>query len=112
MIFAVTEKGEKMFRTKVECEHCHNELDYVEVDYFDHEGADHWEEVNFDIHENGIFIDLSFNWCGHEFDDDDADKGSCIRCPECHKYPFKDREIQTYEFDRVIMFFGERREDE
>jgi hypothetical protein len=95
-----------MFRPKIECEQCNNELDYVEVDMFDHEGADDWHEVGFLDHEGGIYLDLPLNWTGHDFDDCDDEKHETIRCPYCKKYPFKCTEIQTTTFDRVVMFFG------
>lgn len=88
----------------IRCEKCGTILESVEVDIFDHEGSDYWCDVGFYEHDNGIYLDLPFNWCGHEFDDDDEDKRECIRCPHCKEYPFEDTEIQTYEFDRVVMF--------
>ena len=92
----------------VECEKCGCELTYLEIDMFDREGWDDFIEVPIEEHENGVFADVTLNWCGYELDDDDTDKRDCIRCPYCHQYPFKDEEIQTYEFERIVMFFGER----
>ena len=57
----------------IKCEKCGTVIESVEVDIFDHEGNDYWCDVGFYEHENGIYLDLPFNWCGHEFDDDDEE---------------------------------------
>ena len=92
---------------KVKCEQCHKELDFLEVLHFNHEGGDFWLDVPMQEHGNGVYVDVSFNWCGHEQDDDDAEKIEAIRCPHCGRYPFNYHEIQTYEYERVVMFLGD-----
>lgn len=86
------------------CEQCGCESHYIEIEVFDRSGGDYWEKFYVTEHENGYYVDVPFNWAGYEFDDDDDDKRGCIRCRHCHKFPFKDKEIQTYGYERVVMF--------
>jgi len=95
----------------IKCEKCGKEIECVKVDYFLYGGSDGFESVPFEEHKNGIYIDLSLNWCGYEFDEDSEEILDCIRCPHCGKYPFIDTEIQKYEFERVVMFKQNCRDD-
>ena len=91
----------------VRCNYCGEPLTFegVEVLFFNYDGSDSWQKV--DIHEcdnEALYIDIPLSWTGYEFDDNDSDKYETIRCPHCHKYPFKCTEIQTYDFVEVVMF--------
>lgn len=85
------------------CEKCGDIILTLEVDVFDHEGADHW--VNFSINEvpdNVVYIDLPTNWTGCE--QSEEEQMESIRCPHCHQFPFRHKEVDTYAFTRCVMF--------
>ena len=88
----------------IRCEKCGEELTHLQVDMFDRFGMDDWIDVPISEHVNGLYIDVQTNWCGYEFDDDDAEKRDSIRCPECKRFPFESDEIQSVEYERVVMF--------
>ncbi|WP_072684021.1 hypothetical protein [Holdemania sp. Marseille-P2844] len=43
-------------------------------------------------------------------DGSDDEKRETILCPNCKKYPFKDKEIQEYEIVRLVMFKSKENE--
>lgn len=90
----------------IKCEKCGKELNYLQVNRFNHDGSDDWQTESFETHENGIYIDLHYpeTWTGYEFDADSEDARESIRCPYCHQFPFKEKELQEYNILRVVMF--------
>ena len=84
---------------------CPLTLDGIEVLNFRIDGSDYWDKEQLKECDNeAVYLDLQANWTGCEFDDDMDEKRASIRCPRCHKYPFKKKEIQTYQIIRVVMF--------
>lgn len=85
------------------CEKCGSIILTLEADMFDHEGADSWVNVPAEeVPNNAVYIDLPTNWTGYELDEDE--QVECVRCPRCHKFPFKGNEIQIYTIVRCVMF--------
>ena len=86
----------------MKCEKCGHEIEHVEVDMFDREGADSWCDYLILEHENGIYLDLDRSWTGYGLSDEE--RVECIRCPHCHQFPLICTEIQEYEIMREVMF--------
>ncbi len=87
----------------MKCEQCGAELKCLLVDEFDREGADSFNEYWFnECDENAVYIDTNANWTGYGLSDEEMP--DTITCPFCHKYPFKDTEMQVYDIVRVVMF--------
>ena len=91
----------------IRCNQCGETLTFsgVEVLMFKYDGSDKWCLEHLHEYDNeAVSLDLERSWTGYEFDDDDEDKRDSIRCPRCHKYPFRCKELQTYDFVKVVMF--------
>ena len=84
------------------CEQCEKEITEVEVLEFFNDGRDYWTTYPLSEHINGAFVDVDLTWCGEGLDESEI--RDCIRCPHCLKYPFKSNEIQTFKYERVVMF--------
>ena len=96
----------------IKCEKCGKPIHEVDVLIFTREGSDVWATERLEECENeAVYIDTSMNWTAFDEDDDSEEKKESIRCPLCHEYPFKSKEMHTYDFVRVVMF-RERRKDE
>ena len=88
----------------MKCEQCGAELKCLLVDEFDIEGADSFNEYWFnECDKNAVYIDTNANWAGYGLLSDE-EMHDTITCPFCHKYPFKDTEMQVYDIVRVVMF--------
>ena len=93
----------------MKCEACGQEIDCIEIDDFQRDGSDEWCLYPVYEHENGIYIDATENWTGYRVSDEEM--AESVRCPLCKKFPFKCKEIQTYELLRLVMFTeGEKNE--
>ena len=93
----------------MKCEACGQEIDCIEIDDFQRDGSDEWCLYPVYEHENGIYIDATENWTGYGVSDEEM--AESVRCPLCKKFPFKCKEIQTYELLRLVMFTdGEKNE--
>lgn len=87
----------------MKCEKCGKEIDHLLVNIFNHDGSDReCSEPLQECEEDAVYFDTSMNWTGAELSEDE--QVDTIRCPECGEFPFKSKEIQTYEFIRVVMF--------
>lgn len=91
------------------CENCGNIISTVEANMFDREGSDYWThcQIN-EVPDNAVYIDLPTYWTGDELCEEE--QADCIRCPRCRKFPFRNREIQTYTLVRCVMFKHEPKE--
>lgn len=90
----------------MKCEHCGNEIDYLNVDVFSYNGAD--TERKLPIHEcekDVVVFEVDKNWCGYELTEEEAN--DTISCPFCGKNPFENKEIQVYDIVRVVKFKSE-----
>ena len=86
---------------KYKCCHCGKEIDTIITSVFDNDGSDYDVEIKFkQVPSNAIAFEIGTNWVGYGGMED----SSQIRCPNCHKFPFKSEEIQCYEYLRVICF--------
>lgn len=88
------------------CERCGNEIIYVNVDMFQHDGTD--TDIKVLVQEcvkDAVFFEVDENWCGYELSEEEANE--TISCPSCGKNPFKNEEIQIHEIVRVVKFKAE-----
>jgi hypothetical protein len=90
----------------LKCEKCGREISEVLVNFFDHNGADSYEKVPFEVHENGIYVDVDQNWTGYELDEEE--RPETIQCPHCKEFPLESTETQVYTIVRVVCFTKER----
>lgn len=86
------------------CTNCGEEIHSVLVNMFNFEGADSF--INHFIHEdkeNGaVWFDITTNWTGYELSEDEMN--DTIECPHCRKNPFNKKEIQVFNYVRVVKF--------
>ena len=89
----------------VRCEKCGFKMPMIDVNFFDHEGADYYNGMPYEEHEtDAVVIDVTPNWTGNELDE--AELPDTIKCPICGQFPFENPEVQTYDFVRLVMFKG------
>lgn len=87
----------------MKCEKCGAEINFLLVDVFNYDGSDSDQRINFsECEENAVYFDIPKEWTGTDLSENE--QADTICCPECRKFPFKSKEIQTYEFIRVAMF--------
>lgn len=87
----------------IRCENCGETLNALAVDVFYHDGSDSWHLLPFNEYEhNAVELELTPAWTGYELDEEEQMETIC--CPLCRKFPFKQREIQTYTVIKVVMF--------
>lgn len=87
----------------MKCEKCGKEIEHMMVNTFNHDGTDSdWEYPYIECEEDAVYVDVSLNWTGNELSEEEMME--TITCPHCRNFPFKSREIQTYEYVRVVMF--------
>lgn len=87
----------------MKCEKCGRELHYINVGHFNHDGSDSDIECRFEEQEvDAVVLETDSNWTGYELDEEEQPR--TITCPYCGEFPFKSKEIQTYEIVRVVMF--------
>lgn len=90
---------------KCKCCQCGKEIDTVLTRFFDHNGADYEAEIKFkQVPSNAITFDVKPNWVGYGISDSFEDVEGIISCPNCHKFPFKGKEVQCYEYLEVVCF--------
>ena len=95
----------------MKCEKCGEEIKVLEVDEFNYEGADAFQKYFYEeVPDNAVYFDTRENWTGAE--QDEEEQRETIRCPKCKQFPFKNGEIQTYTFIRVVMFKSTERGEE
>ena len=87
----------------MKCEKCKAEIFQVLANIFNRDGSDsnHLIDIQ-ECDEEAVYFDANPNWCGAELDADEMSE--TIRCPKCHEFPFESKEIQTYQYVRVVMF--------
>ena len=86
----------------MKCEKCGKQLEYVEVNMFNHDGSDDWYDVEIDMDYGIAYINILPNWTGNDLSEEEMTE--TIRCPHCHKYPFVDKEIHADDYVNVTMF--------
>lgn len=86
------------------CEKCKSNLTKLQVNIFNYEGIDYWNEVPITEidNEDAVVITTDKNWTGYELSEEEM--RDSIRCPYCHKWPVKNKEIQIYEPVEVLFF--------
>ena len=93
----------------MKCEKCGKEINTLLINKFDCYGSDVFCEYPLsECDVNSVLIDTDRNWTGYELSDDE--KTETVVCPNCKKYPFKDKEIQEHEIVRLVMFKSEEKE--
>lgn len=86
---------------KYRCCQCGEEIDTIITSLFLDSGKDYDVEIKFkQVPENAIVFEVGTDWVGYGGMEDTSQ----IRCPKCHKFPFKIEEIQCYEYLRVVCF--------
>lgn len=94
----------------MKCEKCKNEIDHIFTSEFNIYGQD--DDYRFDLiqdHEGACYFETDKNWTGYELTEDEMTER--IECPHCKQYPFIDKEIQTYDIVRVVMFLDKEKQD-
>ena len=86
----------------IKCEKCGEELASVLVDFFNYDGSDRDVEVPIVAYGEAVIMELNANWTGYELTEEE--KLDTITCPHCKKFPFNHREVQHYDFTRVVLF--------
>lgn len=90
---------------RYKCCKCGEEIDTVLTRFFDHNGDDYEAEIKFkQVPSNAIVFDVRTNWVGYGISDSFEDVENMISCPKCHKFPFKGKEVQCYEYLEVVCF--------
>lgn len=85
------------------CEKCGYPLTTLEVNVFAEDGSDYWTHVFVnEVPDNAVYIDMPTSWTGSGMSEDE--QAESIRCPFCRRHPFKTKEIDTYDYVRVVMF--------
>ena len=85
------------------CELCGKEITQLKVGMFNHDGSDSDVAYSFEeCDKNAVVLGLDTNWTGYELDE--SEMSDTIHCPYCGKFPFKNKEIQTYDYVCVVMF--------
>ena len=96
--FAVAEKGKTMI-----CEKCGKEINSLLVDIFNRDGTDDfYEHPITEYEENAVTVDVNPNWTGSGLSEEEM--MDTIACPYCKAFPFEHKEVQTYEFVRLVCF--------
>ncbi len=87
----------------MKCEKCAQEISNLLIGVFNHDGSDSFysHEIS-EQPENAVCIDVSPNWTGNELSEEEVIE--TIQCPHCGKFPFKSKEIQTFEYVKIVMF--------
>lgn len=89
----------------IRCENCGETINALAVDVFNHDGSDSWILVPFrEYDENAVELELTPAWTGYELDEEEQMDTIC--CPLCRKFPFKQKEVQTYTVIKAVMFKG------
>lgn len=87
----------------MKCERCKKDINYIITGRFDITGKDYTEKLDLTEYEvDAVGFDTDRNWVGYDLTE--KEQRETIECPHCHKYPFKNKEIQVYEIVRVIGF--------
>lgn len=87
----------------MKCEKCGTEIATLLIDIFNRDGSDSFQTHEIaECPENAVCVDVDPNWTGNELSEEEMLE--TIKCPNCGKFPFKSKEIQTLEFVRIVMF--------
>lgn len=87
----------------IKCEECGKEINELMVDIFNYDGSDgYYSHGISEYPENAVCLDVNPNWTGNELSEEEAIE--TIQYPHCGKFPFKSKEVQAYEYVRIVMF--------
>ena len=87
----------------MKCEKCGRLLTHLDVNFFDHEGADYEQQLSFNEYDtDAVEVEVTQNWTGYDLSEEEM--AETIYCPHCRQFPFKNPEIQTFDITRVVMF--------
>lgn len=87
----------------MKCEKCGHVLTRLDVNFFDHEGADYMQKLPFTEYDtDAVVVEVTQNWTGYELSG--GEMTETIYCPHCRQFPFKNLEIQTFDVTQVVMF--------
>lgn len=92
------------------CEKCGKRMDEILVRHFDRDGSDFLREELFTERENCIEIEVPHSWTGYDLTEEE--QSETIECPFCGKFPFKSKEVQSYEVIKVICLKEDKDDDE
>lgn len=90
----------------MKCEKCGSDIAYVNMLRFNYEGDDCWIQyaINEEEQTEAVYMDADCNWTGCGLSEEE--QMDSIVCPCCEQFPFKHKEVQTYEIVRVVCFKG------
>ena len=87
----------------MKCNNCGKEIDSVLIGQFNCDGSDSIIRVNFEeCPEKAKVITFDKSWCGYELSEKEQIEN--IQCPECKKFPFKQKEVQVHEYIHIVCF--------
>ena len=87
----------------MKCEKCGRELEFLEVDMDDFNGGDVWVKGKFSrLGPYVILKNVLPSWVGNELSEKEQIK--TIRCPHCHEFPFRKRQIDVARTIDLIMY--------
>lgn len=96
----------------ISCNKCKQNIDFVNVHYFDFNGSDTHEKADIIISDEPFgcnYIQVGSNATLNDFLDDYDDFIQHIWCPLCDEFPFKEKTISTYQITHVVFESGEER---
>lgn len=87
----------------MKCEKCGKEIDYLDVNRFNHDGSDsNYKYPIIECSDNAAYVDIDTQWTGWELSEEE--QMETLVCPECGEFPFKHEEVQVHEIIRAVMF--------
>lgn len=88
----------------MKCEKCGKHIMTVEINEFRRDGGDVCFQVPIAEYKDSTAVEFETDktWTGYDLTEEE--QAETILCPCCGEFPFKDKEINTYEIVRVICF--------
>lgn len=90
----------------MKCEKCGKQISSVEVNVFQVDGSDVFQQEYF--HETPIAIKITTepDWTGYELTAEE--RLDTIRCPHCKQFPFKNSDIVSISDDVNVILFKDK----
>lgn len=88
----------------MKCEKCGKRITTVKINKFQRDGSDAYFQRPIGEYKDSVSVtfETDKNWTGCDLTEEE--QAETILCPCCGEFPFKDKEINTYEIVRVICF--------
>ena len=87
----------------MKCEMCGADISSLIIEIFNMDESDGVWQYPIDEQEFGaVCVDVPPRWTGNDLSE--AEQMDTISCPVCRKFPFKHREVQAYDFIRIVCF--------